>query len=122
QLILTDQSAVTGHAGDFDLTYDYASIQWDTGDASGGIDGLGGSSARVGYSNGVSQSLELAGSGVNGAFVDGGSYALVSNSLNSTHQGRYIFPVRNGVTPTGGTITGLVTDNASPANPVASAL
>ena len=122
QLILTDQSAVTHHAGDFTITYNYGSIQWETGEASGGIDGLGGSSARVGYSNGVSQSLELAGSGVNGAFINGGPDALISNSLNSVESGRYIFPVTNGVTPTGGTITGLVTDNASPPHPVASAL
>jgi hypothetical protein len=122
QLILTDQSAVTRHAGDFTITYNYGSIQWETGEASGGVDGLGGSSARVGYSNGVSQSLELAGSGVNGAFINGGPDALVSNSLNSAQSGRYMFPVTNGVTPTGGTITGLVTDNASPAQPVASAL
>lgn len=122
QMILTDQSAVTGHAGDFTITYNYGSIQWETGEASGGIDGLGGASARVGYSNGVSQSAELAGSGVNGAFINGGPYALISNSVNSVQSGRYIFPVSNGVTPTGGTITGLVTDSASPANPVAAAL
>jgi len=122
QLVLTDQSKATGHAGDFTITYNYGSIQWETGDASGGSGGLGGSSARVGYSNGVSQSLELAGSGVNGAFPDGGFDALVSNSLNSAQLGRYSFAVTNGVTPTGGTITGLVTDNASPAKPVTSAL
>ncbi|WP_202224847.1 PEP-CTERM sorting domain-containing protein, partial [Okeania sp. KiyG1] len=40
--------------------------------------------------------FELPGSGVNGAFIDGGSSALVSNSLNSNVLGRYKFSVRDG--------------------------
>jgi hypothetical protein len=39
----------------------------------------------------------LAGSNVCGAFLDGGSNALISNSLNSNVAGRYLFNVRNGV-------------------------
>ena len=84
-------------------------FQWETGGASGGANGLGGSSAGVGYSNGLSgasnRSFELAGSAVNGAFLDGGPAAtsLIANSLNSDGVlGRYTFDARNGgvvVTP-----------------------
>jgi hypothetical protein len=95
QLIITDRSDIA--AGDFDFEFNYDKIQWETGGASGGSNGLGGSSARVGWTNGGAVDLEFAGSGVNGAFLDGGPNALISNSLNSNVPGRYIFNVRNGV-------------------------
>ncbi len=94
QLILVDRSDVG--AGDFDIIFNYDQIQWETGNASGGSGGLGGSSARVGYSNGNTISFELDGSAVNGALLDGGNNALVSHSLNSGLDGRYIFNVRGG--------------------------
>jgi hypothetical protein len=94
QVILTDRSDIA--AGDFDIEFNYDLIQWETGDASEGSGGLGGISARAGWTNGAGSYYELAGSGVNGAFLDGGLNALVSNSLNSTVDGRYIFNVRNG--------------------------
>ena len=92
QLVLTDRSQSTGQAGDFDIQFDYDGIQWETGDASGGSDGLGGTSAVVGYSNGTSESLELNGSAINGALLDGGPDSLIDNSENSTQPGQYIFP------------------------------
>lgn len=94
QLIITDRSDIA--AGDFDFEFNYDQIQWETGGASGGTNGLGGNSARVGWSNGAAATFELAGSGVNGAFLDGGPNALISGSLNSNVAGRYIFSVRNG--------------------------
>ncbi|MBX3637826.1 MAG: VPLPA-CTERM sorting domain-containing protein, partial [Rubrivivax sp.] len=94
QLIITDRSDIA--AGDFDFEFNYDQIQWETGGASGGVDGLGGNSARAGWSNGATASLELAGSAVNGAFLDGGPNALISGSLNSNVAGRYIFNVRSG--------------------------
>jgi hypothetical protein len=102
QLVLVDRSD-TG-AGNFDIEYNYDQIQWESGDASGGSGGLGGNSARVGFSNGTGApgtSFELPGSGVNGAFLDGGPNSLVANRLNSDVDGRYIFGARNGnvVTP-----------------------
>ena len=98
QLILTDRSDIA--AGDFDFQFNYDNIQWETGSASGGANGLGGSSARAGWSNGVSSSMELAGSAANGSFINGGGNALVSNSLSSNVLGQYNFQVRNGaVTP-----------------------
>ncbi|HUP87240.1 MAG TPA: nidogen-like domain-containing protein [Acidimicrobiales bacterium] len=96
QLLLIDRSgAPGGRPGDFDIVFNYDKVVWETGDASGGSAGLGGLSARVGYSNGnPTYSTEVAGSGTNGALLDGGSTALVSGSLNSSQPGRYIFPVR----------------------------
>ncbi len=98
QLVITDRTD-TG-TGNFDFEFNYRQIQWETGAASGGLNGLGGSSARVGYSNGSTVNYELSGSAVNGAFLDHGPNSLVSNSLNSDLAGRYRFQVRNGdVTP-----------------------
>lgn len=95
QLILTDRSDIA--AGDFDFEFNYDSVLWETGGASGGVSGLGGNSARVGWTNGGTTDFELAGSGVNGAFLNGGPNALIANSLNSTVAGRYVFNVRSGV-------------------------
>ena len=94
QLILTDQGG-----GDFQIEFNYDQIQWETGGASGGANGLGGTSARVGYTIGASSAVELAGSGVNGAFLDGGPSGtrLISNSRGSDVAGRYIFNGRGGV-------------------------
>ena len=103
QLILTDR-ADTG-AGNFDFEFNYDQILWETGGASGGSNGLGGNSARAGWSNGSNASFELTGSAVNGAFLDDGPYSLVSGSRNSGVAGRYIFQVRNGaIDPPTGTI------------------
>ncbi len=100
QVVLIDR-ADTG-AGNFDIEFNYDRIQWETGNDSNGSNGLGGSSASVGYSNGLSGaanvSLELPGSRVNGALLDGGSNSLVANSFNSDGvAGRYVFNARNGV-------------------------
>lgn len=120
QLLLVDRSD-TG-AGNFDMYFNYDKIQWETGDASGGVNGLGGFSARVGYSNGTSSSFELPGSAINGYFLDSAPTALIKSSRLSTVPGRYVFPVRNGVAPTGGTITGTVyAGSVSPANTVSGA-
>ena len=51
QLVIIDRS--DRNPGDFDMEFNYGQILWETGDASGGIDGFGGESARVGYSNGT---------------------------------------------------------------------
>lgn len=100
QLIMTDRSD-TG-AGNFDFEFNYDRIQWETGDASGGSNGLGGNCARAGWSNGVAASYEFPGSATCGAFLDmlasGGPNptGLIYHSLNSNIPGQYIFQVRNG--------------------------
>jgi Nidogen-like len=120
QLLLIDRSD-TG-PGNFDIMFNYNQIQWETGDVSGGSGGLGGSCARVGYSNGTSTSFELPGSAVCGSFVDSNPSGLIHGSLNSTQPGRYIFAVRNGVAPHGGTISGHVFANSNnPANALSGA-
>lgn len=95
QLIVTDRHD-TG-AGNFDFQYNYNNVSWETGDASNGSGGLGGFSARAGWSNGVDHSYELAGSAVNGALLDGGVNSLTGHKLNSGEAGQYNFQVRNGV-------------------------
>lgn len=64
QLLLTDRSDVA--SGDFDITFNFGTITWETGDASGGTGGIGGSPARAGYSAGTGApgtSIELPGPG-----------------------------------------------------------
>lgn len=106
QVILIDRSD-TG-SGNFDIEFNYNQVQWETGEASGGTNGLGGTSVVVGYSNGLSGDAnvyyQLPGSLVNGALIDGGPNALISGHVNSSVNGRYVFFVRNGVVmsvPTG---------------------
>ena len=98
QLILIDRSDID--SGDFDIEFNYEKIQWETGDASGGSAGLGGYSARVGFSNGTGDAgtfFELPGSATNGAFVDSNPVSgLKFNSFNSDTPGRYRFEARNG--------------------------
>jgi len=94
QLIITDRSDI--FAGDFDFEFNYNQINWETGNSSGGVNGLGGKSARMGWSNGNVKSFELTGSAVNGALLDNGANALVKGSLNSNVAGRYVFNVRSG--------------------------
>lgn len=94
QLILTDRSD-TG-AGNFDIEFNYDQILWETGDASDGSGGFGGTSAAVGYSNGSDTYFQLPGSLVNGALINGGPDGLVGHSLNSDVLGRYDFQVRGG--------------------------
>jgi hypothetical protein len=99
QLILTDRSDVG--AGDFDIYFNYDQIQWETGDASGGSGGLGGTSAAAGYNAGLPGDpagtyFQLLGSLVNGAFLDGGPNSLVTGTNDGT-PGQFLFQVRNGV-------------------------
>jgi Nidogen-like len=109
QLIITDRSDIA--VGDFDFEFNYDSIQWNTGDASGGVGGFGGTPAAVGWSNGLGvggTSYQLNGSLVDRAFIDtNASTGLINNSLNSNVLGRYIFNVRNGV------VTGAVPESST---------
>ncbi|MDO9074346.1 MAG: nidogen-like domain-containing protein [Rubrivivax sp.] len=95
QMILTDRSDVA--AGDFDIQFNYDNIVWEAGTASGAPSGgLGGASALVGYWTSATSNATLPGSLVNGALINGGPNALISNSLNSNVLGQYNFQVRNG--------------------------
>lgn len=97
QLLLVDRSDIA--AGDADIYFNYGSMQWETGDASGGTDGLGGTCAHVGYNNGAGASYEVPGSGTCGALIDGGAYELQSAS-NHGVPGQFLFQVRGGTIET----------------------
>jgi len=93
QLVLIDRSDRTN--GDFDLEFNYAKIQWEAGQVSGGY------SARAGYastSGSTNSTFELNGSGTNGAFLDTNTVTgLIYTNFNSTVPGRYVFQFHNGV-------------------------
>jgi len=96
EIILTDRSD-TG-AGNFDIYFNYNSITWETGGASGGSNGLGGTSAAAGFSNGTALPntyYMFPGSLVNGALLNGGVNALASHT-NDGIPGQYVFQVRGG--------------------------
>jgi len=118
QLLLVKQ----GTAGNFDIIFNYDKILWETGSASGGTSGLGGTSAAVGFANGdgdPAHSYVRDGSYTPGALLNGNATSgLIHGSLGTTQLGRYIFQVRN-LPPTGSTLTGTVTDVGT--NPVAQA-
>ncbi len=75
-----DQDTV-GNTGHFNIVFNYDQVQWETGDASNGHGGLGGSSAVAGYSSGNSGDYsQLPGSGVPGSFLDSNPNGLASRS------------------------------------------
>lgn len=97
QVVLIERS--DSAPGDFDIEFNYERILWETGDASRGVDGFGGFSARVGYTNGtglINTFFELPGSGQSGAFLDNSPNGLVRRSFNTDVPGRLLFNVRNG--------------------------
>ena len=95
----------------FDVEFNYNKVQWETGRASGSLDGYGGTSARVGISGRKPNpsterfSMEVAGSGTPGAFLDqifpsglpNTASGLIYRSWNSEVPGRFVFQFRNGV-------------------------
>jgi len=86
QLVLTDEGN-----GDFDIEFIYQAINWTTGDASGGSNGLGGTVARAGFSAGDGNNFfELPQSGNQNAMLE------LPASSGSGGTGVYVFQVRNG--------------------------
>jgi hypothetical protein len=87
--------------GDFDIVFDYGSIQWETGEASGGVNGTGGTSAGAGFSNGdgnPAHFTQLAGSLQNGAFLDSNPTTGLATHGNSDPAvpGRYVYHIASG--------------------------
>jgi hypothetical protein len=85
--------------GNFDIVFRYQSINWTTGDASGGVDGLGGVVANAGFSagNGVN-AYELPQSGDQAAMLGLPSNTAPAGTEGATAQpGVYEFQVVNGV-------------------------
>ncbi|HEY2479416.1 MAG TPA: nidogen-like domain-containing protein [Solirubrobacterales bacterium] len=106
QLLLVERGDVA--PGDFDIVFNYNRIEWETGEASGGVDGLGGTSAGAGYSNGdglAGDFYQLPGSLVNGGLLDSNfATGLIHNDAGSTVPGRYVFHVTGA--PSGGNGSG----------------
>lgn len=89
QLILTDRGR-----GDFDIEFRYEDMNWTTGGASGGANGLGGTVARAGYTAGTGDPrafFELPASGNQEAML-----ALDETVGNTGDTGRWTFNVRSG--------------------------
>jgi hypothetical protein len=107
QLVLVDR----GTDG-VDLIFNYDSITWETGEFSGGVNGLGGTSAVAGYSAGDGDSahaLMLPGSFANGGLLDSNAAtSLAGHATAGQPAGRFVFQLRQG-TPTGGRLVGTVT-------------
>jgi Nidogen-like/PEP-CTERM motif len=98
QLVIVSRSDVG--AGDFDIYFDYGSMQWDTGDSSGGngeglCDGNTGNPAVAGYSDGTGDVVEVQGSGICSALIDGGIDALITQTDDGV-AGQILYEVRNG--------------------------
>lgn len=96
QLLLVQRE--DADVGDFDIVFNYDSIQWETGDASGGTGGVGGASAVAGFSNGSElpdDTLELTGSMHPGAFLDTNPTGLANTHTDSNIVGRHVFAVRS---------------------------
>ena len=89
QLIISDKQN-----SDFDIEFRYEDINWTTGDASDGVNGLGGSVARAGYTAGSGdprEFFELPQSGNEAGILD-----LETISGNTGLPGRWLFSVREG--------------------------
>ena len=94
QLLLVN----TDSQNDFDIVMNYGSMKWESGEASGGTGGLGGTSAGVGFSNGdgnPAHFLHLPGSLVNGSLIDSGPNALLTHT-NEALAGRFVYHVASG--------------------------
>lgn len=115
RLYLVDRSDEV--LGDFDIVFDYRRIRWETGDASGGSNGFGGTSAGAGFSSGTGDPdgfFQIPGSLVNGAFLDGGPSSLSAGSRDSGGQpGIWRFRVRSGLSPGVHSLDGRVVAGAS---------
>ncbi len=117
QLLLVDRSDVG--PGDFDIIFNYNHVGWETGDASGGDSGYGGTPAAVGFTAGTGNPAHAymhPYSMQTGQFLDGGPHSLIANNVGALDTpGRYVFHVNNGATPTQSGMRGTVTVDGEPA-------
>lgn len=95
QVVLIDRSNFG--AGAFDIEFNYNSIQWESGEASGGVGGLGGQTAYAGASAGTGVDgtfFVLPGSGEPGGLLDSNQVSSLIRANNGT--GRVTALVRGG--------------------------
>jgi hypothetical protein len=101
QLVLIDRPDRA--SGDYDVEFNYAHINWEAGDVSGGSDGLwigpGGYPARTGFASSSGSTFEISGSSIPGAFLDSNpttGLILHTNAYSGNVLGRYVFQFHNG--------------------------
>lgn len=91
QLILRDRNDLTG--SNTDVEFRYGNLQWTTGDASDGENGLGGQPAFAGYTGGRAGAPQtLSGSGT-------ADVLTLDQRSNIGKAGRWYFPFRDGAAP-----------------------
>ncbi|MDV7105576.1 nidogen-like domain-containing protein [Vibrio sp. TH_r3] len=95
QAILIDRSDETEVEGDFDIGFRYDQLEWTTGDASDGTNGLGGTQASAGYD---------AGNGVDfytlpGSFTQDILDLTELSNLAEPVPGEWLFSIRDGDVP-----------------------
>lgn len=91
QLLLVDRGDV-GYE-DFDIVFNYGSVQWDFSDTL--VECVGPPGAGYTIDTGLSGEV-VAGSWTYGSFLDSNPTGLVHRTLNSTQPGRLVYQVRNG--------------------------
>jgi hypothetical protein len=95
QMVLRNRDDIA--VGDFDIEFRYEQLQWTTGDASGGVGGLGGRAAQAGCDAGnQTHYLMLPGSGT-AAVLDLAN--LTNTPSNVSIEGLWVYAVRNGYLP-----------------------
>lgn len=103
QAVLRDRSD-KGIPGAFDVEYHYDRLTWTTGDASGGINGFGGTPAQVGYDSG---------NGINSTILAGSGTSSVLNLQNTSSNMKIPIPGVHVLTFKAGEPSG-----STPANPL----
>ncbi|MCS6797825.1 MAG: 1-acyl-sn-glycerol-3-phosphate acyltransferase [Myxococcota bacterium] len=91
QLILTAATGCTG-PGDFDVEFRYNRCEWETGDASGGTGGFGGTPAQAGFDAGNERDFVM----IEGSRTAGIARRLCTESNVGEH-GVWRFQIRSGV-------------------------
>jgi MYXO-CTERM domain-containing protein len=91
QLIL-NEARYCGIAGDFDVEFRYTQCEWETGDASDGVGGFGGTPAQVGFDAGnLADFVSIMGSRMDGIS------RVVCDGSNVGEPGVWRFRIRRGV-------------------------
>lgn len=102
QLALRDRSADFA-PGDFDIEFRYDRLEWTTGDASGGTNGLGGTAAQAGFDAGNQQDFFT----LPGSRTDDVLELEHTSNINGGPGGLWSFAIRQGGVP-----------GSSPSNPL----
>ena len=101
QAILVDRGDV--EQGAFDIIFNYADLNWTTGDASDGVNGLGGTEAQAGFDAGDLTNFLALGGSQTPAVLDLINQTNLSDpdplTPENENAGRFVFTIRNGNLP-----------------------